>query len=357
MKLRKYIPLLVLLMILTGCRHEEPEPEIVYDYDYIDYLDIEFVGPDGYASMDINIADFNAADFKSESDYIKMKKIINSLYDDVVASKYDEISNNDVIQIGVATTFDISELGDMSVNLGTHSITVSNLRPPKEMDLFAPENVVFYGLEGTKKVFYYFPTGSAFSNEVKENIKYIISIDDDTIEKNKTVLTLEADMSPALLNSQRKYGTIKRYFGSNGYVIEPVAERTLKMTVNEDALETLNKSVVRKEMEDRIRENGEIDGYVFKQVMSIQKTDIPYEYYIVALYSQVDGDRNLYVKYSSNMAYVNNEIIVYQFDRESTTDAKYATDAYGNARILYRYELFEVVEEEVPEEETPENNG
>ena len=352
--MKKFLVIMACLFMLAGCKKEE-EVVITYDYDFYDYIDVDFIGPDGYASLDLNLKDFSASDFKSEADFIKMKKIMNSLFDDIAASKYEDISNNDVIQIGVLNTFDQTELGDMSVNLNVHEITVSGLKVPKTLDLFAPENVVFYGLEGTKRVYYYFPSSSAFTKEMKDNLKYTISIDDETVERNKTILTLNADMDSNLLSSERRYGTITRYFGTNGYVIETDGERTLKATINPSALEGLSKTVLRAAVEAPVKELG-VEDYDFKQIMCIQKADVPYEYYVVALFSKPNEDRNVYVKYDVDMAYVNNEVKIYSFDRESTTDEKYATEPYGNAEMLYKFELFEVADEPTEEiTETAEN--
>lgn len=344
--MKKIIVLLLCLLCLTGCgkKNDEPVEEITYDYDFMNYINISYVGPNGYAQMDITLKDFSAKDFKSEDDYIKMKKLINSLFPHILATKRENISNGDIIQIGISDQFNYNQVGDLSINLNVHELAVNSLAEPKILNAFDESNVIFYGLDGTSKIYYYFPSGTKFSKEAQENLIYNIQIDDDTVQKDKTVLTLNVQLKDSLLNSSDTYGTIERYFGNQGYVINNTEEKILKNVVKESALANADKKVVRSAIEDQIKENG-VDGYDFSQIMSIQKTPTPFNYYVVARFT--NDTKTMFIKYSVSMAYVNNQVVIYSLNRESATEEAYSTKPYQDCEITFSYELFEIADDEI----------
>lgn len=352
--MKKIFILLLCFLCLTGCKKEiEEDPVVTYDYDFLDYINLNFVGPDGYAELDITISDFTAKDFKSEEDYIKVKKLITTLFPSIKASKSENLTNGDVIQVGITSGFDTSQTGDLNINLNVHEIEVNGLPDPKTISLFDENNIVFYGLSGTSKVYYYYPSSSLLTNEMKDNLIYDIQIDDQTVQKDKTVLTLKAKLNQDLLESDEKYGTENRYFGAQGYITELSDEKILKTVVYESAFANADKKVIRDALEPQIKEVG-VDGYDFQQIMSIQKTKTPFKYYVVAKYAK--ETKEIYIKYSVSMAYVDNSLAVYSLSRESTTDIAFTTKAYEDCEIVHQYEVFEIVEE-AEETETTENEN
>lgn len=352
MKKKMFLMLCICLLLFTGCSKKEDE-EVVYDYDYINFLDFKTIGPNGYATLDITLKDFSAADCLSETDYIAVKKVMNSVIDNLGNSGIENLSNGDVVTIGINSDFDTSLLEGLNIYVGTHQITISDLAEPKALDLFDEKNVVFYGLEGTGRVYSYFPNTSEFSNEVKENIKYNITVDDNVVNENKTVITLEASLNNNLLNSSSDYQTTERYFLANGYITTTADERTLKKVVKEADMDKATKAELKKIIEEQIAKNG-VDEYTFQQIVSIQKAEEEFTYYAVATFKNSDN-KTIYVKYSMEMVYVNNEINILSFDRVSTVEEKYATDAFEDATMMYTFDVFEIIEDEpVVEEKTEE---
>lgn len=346
--MKKILILLLCFLCLTGCKKKvEEEPVVTYDYDLMDYINLNYIGPDGYAELDITVKDFTAKDFKTEEDYIKMKKLIAAVYPHMIATKQENLTNGDVIQVGVSSSFDTKQIGDLSIDLNVKEIEINNLPSPKILYLFDENNVVFYGLANTSKVYYYFPSSTSLTKEMQENLIYDIQIDDQTVQKDKTVLSLKAGLDSNLLESSEKYGTDYRYFGSQGYIVELEDEKILKYVVQESALANADKKIIRESLEPKIKEIG-VDGYDFQQIMTIQKTKTPFKYYVVAKYSKETKD--LYIKYSVSMAYVNNELAVYSLNRESTTDIAFTIKAYEDCEIIHSYEVFEIVDD-TPQEE------
>lgn len=349
--MKKILILILCLFMLGGCKKEETV--ITYKFDFINYLDIELIGPDGYADLDISISDFSARDFESESDYIAIKKLMNALYECIVASKTENISNGDIIQIGITNNFDLSFAEGIDINLNVHEITADNLPSPKTLDIFADNNVVFYGLENTNDVYYYFPNTTTLNKEMKDNINYEISIDDQNVMKDKTVLTLSYTLNSELLESNRKYQTEERYFLANGYIVNAETEKTLKTIVKETDLEKLDKSSTQDVLEGLIIDT--VEGYSFSRLVNLQKSSKPFVYYVVAKFN--NNDRSIYVKYTIKMAYVNKEIKIYSFERSSTVDEKYSEEALEDARIVYTYDSFELPDESIIENNDSDING
>lgn len=353
MKKKIILALMVCLLLFTGC--SKKEEVITYTYDYINYLDFKMIGPNSYATIDVNLKDFKSSDFESETDFIAIKKLMASVKENLIITKTEGLTNGDELQIGISENFDTSLANGLSINLGVHTMTVSGLSDPKALDVFDDKNIVFYGLEDTSNVYYYYPSTSEFTQEMKDNFNYSITADDNKVEKDKTVLTLSLSIKSDLLSSKSDYGSEDRYFLANGYVTVLNGEKTLKNIVSEEALEKVEKSTLRTSLEEKIAEQGDINGYAFQQVVSVQKTETPFNYYVVALYK--NDTREVYIKYDVKMAYVNNQIVYYSFTKGSTVEDRYATEAFDNCTLMYSYDVFEIIEEPVEEvkEETTEN--
>lgn len=345
--MKKFLIVMLCLLTLVACKKPEQETH-VYKFDFIDYLDIDLIGPDGYAVLDINIADFSVKDFANESDYITIKKAMNVLYDSIIPSKTENISNGDVIQIGITNTFNVEELNGLDINLNVHEFTINSLLPAKVMELFNEENVVFYGLEDTKEVYYYFPRTSALTKEMEENIKYDISIDDEKVALNKTVLSLSVSLNEELLDSNTRYQTEQRYFLANGYITELEGEKTLKVIVKDKEMEKATGEELRMVLEEVAEK--EVDKYELDQVVSFHKGEKPFEYF--AVYKYTKDEKNVFIKYRLYMAYVNKEITVFSCNKEHTVDEAFATQALDNTTLLETWTNF-IIEE--PVEETHEN--
>lgn len=350
MKKRIFLALMVVLLLFTGCSKKEETP--TYKYDYINYLDAKLIGPNGYATLDITIRDFTASEFESETDFIAVKKLMTSIKENLVVTKTEGLANGDVIQFGIGESFDTSLVGDLSINLGVHEMTVASLTDPKALDVFDDKNVVFYGLEGTSKVYYYYPNTSNFTQEMKDNIKYSITADDSVVQKDKTVLSLSLSLSNDLLNSSSDYGTEERYFLANGYVTVLEGEKTLKNIVSESALEKVDKDTLKASLEEQLKEEGNINDYTLSQVVSVQKPEEDFKYFVVALYTK--EDKQVYIRFDVSMAYVNNEIVYYSVNKGATTEDRYANEAMENCELMYTYNVFELIEE--PEEEAEVEN-
>lgn len=344
--MKKILMCLLLMLSLVGCQKEE---KIVYDYIFTNYLSVEVLGPDGYGRLYLDIKDFDAKEFKTEEDFIAIKKLMPEILKNTYVSKTENIKNGDTIEIGLNA--DYVYQGKLNIDLTPKSFVVNTLKAPEKIDLFDPVNVVFYGLEGTDKILTYFPKSSNFTDEVKENISYDISIDEKEVHENKTIITAEAELKESLLDTDERYKSIVDYFIVNGALPITEKEFTLKEIVKEKDFESLTKSTVENKLSKIVEENiPEISGYKYDGLVSVKKnTTNNFRYYIIAAYQKEDSVS--YVKIRADLAYVDGDIVIYDLTRESSIRLD---EEISNTEDLFDFEYnFSIESEELEDEPKP----
>lgn len=349
--------LLIVLMFvgLAACKEKEPEGP-TYDYDFVDYLNISYIGPNEFADLDISLKEINSDDFESDADFIKIKKFMNNLFPYVIANKTSELTNGDQLQIGISSEYEGGN-GDLNINLDVHTYTVEGLPDAAYYDLFSEDTVTFYGLEGTSDVLYKVNQKSTLSQNIKDNLTYTITLDTDTVEEEVSVMTIKASLKDSFLKTT-KYSDTETYFKSLGYIVDVDGEKALKETVTNKAFEQLSdKDLIKNQLTERIKEEGDVDGYTFVELNNVQKTDKDYIYDIITKYEK--GDKVAYVEYETKLAYVDGEIKFLSFNKLRTVNEKFVTEALEGNEILFTFDTFKIVEEE-PEaspEATPETTA
>lgn len=217
-------------------------------------------------------------------------------------------------------------------------------------DLFGEDTVTFYGLEGTSDVLYKVNQKSTLSQNVKDNLTYTITLDTDTVEEKVSVMTIKATLKDSFLKTT-KYSDTETYFKSLGYIVDVDGEKALKETVTNKAFEQLSdKDLIKNQLTERIKEEGDVDGYAFAELNNVQKTDKDYIYNIITKYEK--GDKVAYIEYETKLAYVDGEIKFLSFNKLRTVNEKFVTEALEGNEILFTFDTFKIVEEEP--ETTPE---
>ena len=347
-----FTTLLVALMVfsLTACKKKEEGP--VYDYDYIDYLDIVYVGPNEFADLEISLKDFDSDDFESDTEYIKIKKFMTNLFPFITADNTENLSNGDVINIGINSEYERTDT-DLNINLGVHTYQVQGLNEAIYLDLFDSNVVTFYGLTGTADVLYKMGDKSVLTQEVKDNLNYTITIDTEEVEEKSSIMSVKASLSDSFLRTTR-YSDTETYFKSLGYIVDVESERALKNTVSNKAFEQITDTdIVKNQLEEKIKAQGDIDGYEYAEISNVQKTSKAYIYDIIVKY--VNGEKVAYVEYESKLAYIDGEIRYLSFNKTRTVNERFATEALDDNELLYTFNSL-IIEEETPVEETETTN-
>ena len=343
-KLKKFFTIaLVALMIvgLSACKEKEPEGP-VYDYDFTDYLDISYIGPNEFADLEISLKDIDSDDFSSDTEFIKIKKFMTNLFPYIVASKTSEITNGDVIQVGISSEYG-DGAGDLNINLEVHSFEVNNLPDAIYYDLFDSDTVTFYGLEGSSDVLYKINQKSTLSQNIKDNLTYTVTIDTEEVEEKVSVMSIKASLKDSFLKTT-KYSDTETYFKSLGYIVDLEGEKALKETVSYKDFEQLtDKDLIKEQLSEKIKEQGDIDGYTFSELLNVQKTQKAYIYDLVAKY--VNGDKVAYVEFETKLAYLNGEIKYLSFNKLKTVNERFATEALDNCELLFTFDTFKIEEE------------
>lgn len=336
--------LIILLIILTGCKKEE----IKYDYDYTNYLDMKILGSNGYGILQLNIKDFSLNDFKTETDYIEFKKLMPSVLSNVYVSQQTGLKNGDVVEIGVNETF--AYTGNLSIDFGKKNITISGLSEPKTIDLFDSSVTVFYGLDGTSEVYYYFPETSPLSAEAKEHLSYTIELDDSKVQKDKTILTIVTGVDTYISEQNELYTSASNYLVAKGFLPRTEGESTLKKVVKDSDFTSMNPSEVKKQLEKNM--DFEIgDEYILDQILTIQKFG-DYQYYVVANF--LKGETEIAQRYRIKVASVDGRIEIISCSKDG---AAKKDDIYKNTELVFDFRPVEVEAVEEPTEEVVEQTA
>ena len=235
-KLLKTILAATMILGMVGCgsRNKEPaEPNANrktegYDYDFIDYIDIKAYGPDGKGILEVTPKNYTAADFRSEQEYIAIKKLMDELNlsyiqgvenkkSNIYISNVTNLSNGDVIQVGITEKWKGST--DLNINLNTYDFVVDTLTEGQDIDLFNDESVIVYGLKDTNQVFAQkTPKTATLPKEIEDHIQYQVSTTETNLVENVSIVNITATMDEEFLtNPDNPYYNIDIYLKKHGY--------------------------------------------------------------------------------------------------------------------------------------------
>lgn len=337
-----------MLVGLVGCQKKPQEPE--YDYYFMNYIDYEFVGPSEFADLKISLKEFTSKDFETDADFIKVKKYMNELFPYIVASKTTNIANADKITIGISDKFEGID-SDVKMDLTPYEFEVSNLEVAKYLDLTSEDIVVFYGLGGTNKVLPEFKKDCPLPQEVQDNLIYDITIDNSKATPFISVMSIDISLNPEFLQ-ETKYSTMEDYFKSLGYIVDSHAEMTLKDGATESYLTAkYDEDAMKEWLDNKLKEEGNIDNYQFVSTINFQKTKTPFVYQIVAKYQS--GDKVAYVVYEAELVrLLRDPIRVLSWNKIKTIGEDQIHNVLeGNSMVYdYSYRDFTIIEETPAEE-------
>lgn len=333
------IVLATLLVIMSGCKKKE----VHYDYDYMNYIEVTTLGSNGYGIVQVDIKDFSLNDFRSEADYIEFKKLMPTILSNMYVSKSTGLSNGDEIEIGINETFTYT--GSLSINFEKRNVVISGLAEPRSLDLFSSDVTVFYGLEGTSEVYYFFPASSPLSEEAKEHLHFDITLDEDVVKKDKTVMNIVTSVDTYITELNPLYTSASNYLVANGFLPRTEGESTLKKVVKDSEFTSMSDSEVKKQLEAKMDfEVGE--EYELDQITTVQRiTD--YEYYVVANF--IKEDKEVAQKYRIKVASVDGKVMIISSSKEG---AAKKDDIFRGTELVFDFRPVEV--EEVEEIETVE---
>lgn len=260
----------LVLFTLSACKKKEPEPEvIVHDYYFQDYIDVKIFGADGYAIAKYYPKEFDVKDFKTEEDYIKVRKVMNNMIDKIAFTKNAGLTNGETIYYGTTKDFKLTE--DIDICLDPVPITIEGLPEVKDVDIFGPNVATFYGLEGTNKVVYEFPKINDLPEEILNNLSYRISIDTSKVEANTTVLRMTAEISNELLR-QYDCSSTEEFFVVKGYNVTTKGEKVLRNIVTPIVFSNNNKGAIRTKLNEALKVYLENKGVNYYEVASVQQS-------------------------------------------------------------------------------------
>lgn len=337
---------------LSACKQKPQEP--TYDYNFMDFVNYDFVGPSEFADLKLSLKEFTSKDFSSDTEYIKVKKYMNELMPYVLASKTSEISNGDMITIGISEDFKGID-SELKFDLTPYQFEVSNLKEATYLDLAGDTVVDFYGVSGTDQVIASIVKDCKLPKEVQENLRYDITIDTNKVIPYVSIMDINISLDNTFLQNT-KYSTMEDYFKSLGYIVESHSEQTLKLYVEDKDLLAAKKSdAMRQLLNEKLQEAGDIDNYEFVSVVNFQTTKTPYLYNFVAKYQS--GEKIAYVLYESKMVYLLDDSVQFlTLSKQRTVDEKYVAEPLEGNKMVYTYneDDFKIEEPEVAEKETVE---
>lgn len=235
-------------------------------------MDIDIVGPNTGAVLEISVANFKVTDFESESDYIAVRKFMEYLIDYIEVTKTEDIENGDIIDIYIGEKFEGEP--ELDINLDYYRLLVQELPEPKEIDLFSNDHVLFYNLKGTSEYYSYIKPTSSLDTEIQENLEYTIKCSDKEIIENQTILNVTTTLNSNFL-SENGCPTTDKYMKLKGYSAEYSAEKVLQKIVEPIDFKIVDMNMIQEKLSSFYKEYdlytvGETN-FVYLELSNIQQ--------------------------------------------------------------------------------------
>ena len=265
LKKKKNLFLIIVLifgLFFSACGNKEMESSNSkersqeYMYDFIDYIDVSFIGANGHAVINVTSADYSANDFEKESDFISVKKVMDSLNLNYIygneedndtyltIDKVENIENGDIITLSVNTQ-NVTVPSDITINFEDYQIEVSGLTEGKNKDIFNDNFVTFYGIEGTQNVGYYFNEQlSDTDKEIAENLEYEITVEDEEMKEKSTIINVSAKMKEEFLK-ENNYSNFHNYMLKHNYIYQLETETVIDKIAKQVDFESSSKIKVK----------------------------------------------------------------------------------------------------------------
>lgn len=349
-----FLSLFMAMGLLTGCKKNTEEEEPVnlnearagnYKYDFAEFLDLKLYGYEGHGFIEIKPLDFSVENFDSEEDYIAIKRVVESLKlyhipgsnqsSGMTVTPSEDLKNGDIVVIGLKEGTTIPE--DVSMNILPFQVEIGGLTAPKELNLFDPINVQFWGLDGTNEVYAEKQETDNLPAEVKEHLVYNINMDTDTVQEGKSILNIHADLDSSFLNNpENPYYTSDIYFGKMAYEAERDSEMVLRnvaypMNLDEEDQKQLGVTLL-----TEIKKTDA--GKSINNVASIQQNENPSDPYSYLITLDTKDDKCM--KADVRVAKIFGKYKVLSMSTISTwvsAKGSSCTDSYNGQKVLVRY--------------------
>lgn len=329
--MKKLLKLMLLIvtpvMLFTGCKgNKQPNAKrgTNYDFDIVNYLDIETFGEDGNGYLEVKVKDISSEDFASDEDYIAVKKDLDNIDPYVIpeykasinVDKATNLSNGDIVHLSFP--YRKEELNS-NLNIEEYEYLVDNLEEAEEIDLFSEDVVTFFATE-TGQLSYHKKYGE-YPDELVDMLRYTITTKDE-LEPDKAVLNIEASLDEEYLQERGFYSTAV-YLAKNGYRGSTTAEKVLRVIVEPTDFSGINSGLVESALYDAIYN---LEGDALTKIVNLQKNakqvaNEPYSYTVI--YQAKADDKVRTFKRSLDIYYVDKE-----FSVENIGMADYISDDY-----------------------------
>lgn len=277
-----------------------------YTYDFVQFLSAKVYGPNGYGFLEVKPKELKVSDFKSEKEYIAVKKAVNSLqlYFDqdnlsqatnLVIDKPNQLSNGDIVTLGISDDFDSTTISNLNINLEPFQFQVRNLKEPVTLDLFDPSSVAFLALDEDDNDTIY-PVkiyDGAVPDNILDQITYEATTDDDDLIEGETILSVDAEIVPLLDNDGNGLPTtLGTWLGKKGYLTKTVDEKVLRdiaqpVTFNGDVIKEIAPKLLKTLRAD---DDSTISVATVQQLNVAQSAYDPYDY-VVTYYAHPDPSK------------------------------------------------------------------
>lgn len=371
-KLRKAVILMASALMTVGtvgCSKKTETPALNanrgtdYTYDFINYMDVSFLGNDGSGSVEVTPKDISVKDFESEDDYIAVKKLLEEIDltykpatgdSEEVTSEYfsvtpaENLSNGDIVTFAIDPDF--KNESNVSINLEPYQYQITDLGNQAQLDLFGESNVIFYGLEGTNEVYAAIKEDSDFPEELKDNIQYKITPDSQKLEVDKTILSIDASLNDEFLKQDdADYRNLSEYLLKKGYQSETSKDKVLTTIVGPTNFNKVaNKKNMAAAITKAIQENLENSDPVYSLV-NIQRSTTAeedpeqtsvdrYTYYVIFWVRNADTGESKLKAAQVRMVEVDGEMQVLEVTNIADAQSDYETQAIPNYTIVYQFE-------------------
>ena len=352
-KILSVLTVLLVLTTLSACSANQGRGD-KYTYDFKDFINIEIFGPEGEAYIQITPKEISVADFSSEEEFIKVKKVIDQLNlsyipgsntsSGLTVSKGDHIKTGDMIVIKPTTSLLSSDKAELAksidLNIEQYDYVVESLPETKKVDLFSSDIVKFYGLITNEIVYVVNKDNTTISDELKENLIYKITTSDKTLKEGQTIMTVQNGLKQELIDNGNYYNNNIYYAKQNLSVEYSTAEKVLNKIVNPidfNNLKQESKDIIKKSLYKYIKEKLDynVENVCNIQQLNSQNENDPYKYYII--YTTLDGE-NVQRVYRTEMKllFINNEELeVLSCDKtENIPDTYLNTNYNGAIRLI-----------------------
>lgn len=348
---------------LLACSSKEPELNAErgtnYKYDFMQFLDAQLYGPDGHGFLVIQPKEIQVSDFESEDEYISVKKAVDGLklyYDPdqpnqnsyITLSAGEELSNGDVITIGISSEYDNSAASEVGINLESYEFEIHDLKEAKSLDIFDSTSLALLALDdGTNNIYPVKIYGGELSDEILDQISYKATSQDSKPKAGQTIVDVSADIIPLVDEDNNPLSTsLASWLYMQGYVAQTSAEKVVREIATPITFTENNKKIAKELLYTTLKNDDDLFLSLanIQQVNASENSYNPYVYTVTYYASSTDSNAKETTatackKATVQMAYSEAAgVSVLELKQSgSRTNTEYCTSAYDEMTVQAQY--------------------